>query len=466
MKALSVKPVLLLISSLVFICACKTDSSTTTTVTPASATITAINCTGTTFSASAVSGTAYTGTATVPYAGGNAVAYAAGTAIASTGITGLNATLQVGTLATGAGNLTYSLSGTPSGAGTATFALSFGGQTCNLALIVSASATMPGTTTVVPGTGVTAVVNAANAFLATLTAIQLATAQLAYSKTDATKWSNLPDGLYNGRIGIKLSQLNATQSAAFYTLMGTVLAQNVTNEGVDELEGSLVADDYLGANGGGATYSRGNFHLAFLGTPSTTGLWELQFGGHHYTFANTYNGGKVTGVTPSFRAVEPQAAVTANSRTYQSMEQERQAFADLLTGLSSSEQTTAKLSSTFNDVLLGPGKDGQFPTTKSGLKAGDLTAAKKTLVLNAIKLYVNDLDPATAATILAQYTAELDNTYISYTGTTAVTAQNDYIRIDGPNVWIEFSYQGGIVIRNTPHPHSVWRDRTGDYGGN
>ena len=82
----------------------------------------------------------------------------------------------------------------------------------------------------------------------------------------------------------------------------------------------------------------------------------------------------------------------------------------MLGSLSSSEQATAKLSATFRDVLLGPGRDGQFPTTKQGLKVSDLPAAKQKLVLNAIKLYVNDLDPATAATILAKYTAELADT--------------------------------------------------------
>ena len=39
------------------------------------------------------------------------------------------------------------------------------------------------------------------------------------------------------------------------------------------------------------------------------------------------------------------------------------------------------------------------------------------------------------------------------------------MRIDGPSVWIEYSAQGGIVIRTVTHPHSVWRDRTGDYSG-
>ena len=144
----------------------------------------------------------------------------------------------------------------------------------------------------------------------------------------------------------------------------------------------------------------------------------------------------------------------------------RQTFAAMLGGLSSSEQTTAKLSSTFTDLVLGPGQDNKFPTTKVGLQVSALSAAKQTLVLNAIKLYVNDLDAATAATILAKYTSELANTYIAYSGTTSVASQNDYVRIDGPSIWIEFSYQGGIIIKNTPHPHSVWRDHTGDYGGN
>ena len=159
--------------------------------------------------------------------------------------------------------------------------------------------------------------------------------QLTYSKTNAQRWSNFPEGLYRNRVGIKLGALNDTQLAAFRALMSEVLVQNVSNEGYDEMIGNLVADDYLGANGGGTTYGAGEFYTAFLGTPSTTGLWELQFGGHHYTFANTYNGGKVTGFTPSFRAVEPMAPVTANGKTYQPVEQERAAFAAALAGLSS-----------------------------------------------------------------------------------------------------------------------------------
>ncbi|MEI8053843.1 MAG: hypothetical protein WCH52_08870 [Bacteroidota bacterium] len=98
--------------------------------------VTGLNCTSATFSAAATIGVSYNGTATVPYTGGNAIAYPAGSAISSTGVTGLSATLTAGTLATGNGNLSYTVSGTPSAAGNAIFAITFGGQSCSLTLNV------------------------------------------------------------------------------------------------------------------------------------------------------------------------------------------------------------------------------------------------------------------------------------------------------------------------------------------
>lgn len=112
------------------------------TVLPSTATITAISCSSGSFSALATAGSAYNATATVPYAGGNALPYGAGSGIASTGVTGLTAVLTAGTLASGNGNLSYSVSGTPASAGTASFAISFGGQSCTLSLTVSAAGGM------------------------------------------------------------------------------------------------------------------------------------------------------------------------------------------------------------------------------------------------------------------------------------------------------------------------------------
>ncbi|MFD2937360.1 DUF3500 domain-containing protein [Spirosoma flavum] len=315
-------------------------------------------------------------------------------------------------------------------------------------------------------TGLAKVVCLAQAFEATLSTTQLASVQLTYSLTNAQKWSNLPANL-SARYGVNLASLSTTQLAAFRALMVAIQGLGTVNEGYDELLGNLVADNYLYSNGGGAGYGAGDYFVSIVGTPSTTGLWEILYTGHHYTQPYTFNGPTGSGYTPAFRGVEPTAVVsnTATGQTYQPMEQERLAFAAMLTGLNSSEQTAAKLSGTYSDLVLGPGQDWKFPTTKSGLQVSTLSVANQALVLNAIKLYVNDLDATTAAMVLAKYTSEMANTYIAFSGTTTVTAQNDYIRIDGPSVWIEFSYQGGVVIRSTPHPYSVWRDHTTDYGG-
>lgn len=141
----------LLLAFILMFQSCKDPAVTAT----PSATITALNCSNATFSAAATSGTSYTATATVPYTGGNGVAYKEGNAVASSGVTGLTATLSAGTLANGSGTAAFVITGTPTSAGTANFSIDLGGQTCTLALPVTASkasvSTLTGT--VAPATG-------------------------------------------------------------------------------------------------------------------------------------------------------------------------------------------------------------------------------------------------------------------------------------------------------------------------
>lgn len=68
------------------------------------------------------------------YSGGNGGAHN-GQIVTSTGVTGLTATLAPGSFA-GSGSLTYFITGMPSAAGTANFALNIGGLSCSLPLTV------------------------------------------------------------------------------------------------------------------------------------------------------------------------------------------------------------------------------------------------------------------------------------------------------------------------------------------
>ncbi len=94
------------------------------------ATITTLDCAGASFAPNqATEGIAYNGTLTISYTNGNGGSYNQ-QSVSSTGITGLIATLTEGNVANGNGNVAYSISGTPSGAGTASFAITFAGKTC------------------------------------------------------------------------------------------------------------------------------------------------------------------------------------------------------------------------------------------------------------------------------------------------------------------------------------------------
>ena len=103
-----------------------------------------LNCTAVIFSATPFINTIYNGTATISYTAGNGVSYTSGTSVQSTGVTGLTATLQAGTLASGNGNIVYTITGTPTATGTASFAISFGGQTCTISVNVDAASNNAG----------------------------------------------------------------------------------------------------------------------------------------------------------------------------------------------------------------------------------------------------------------------------------------------------------------------------------
>lgn len=305
----------------------------------------------------------------------------------------------------------------------------------------------------------------ADALKATLSPEMKTRMLLPYTVEDAKKWSNFPPVGYPDRVGPTLGDFDIKQLGIIKAMLKEA-AGIAANEGYDEMEQILNADDYLKANTQDqAGFSSSNFHIAFLGTPAPTGTWELYFGGHHMAFANTYKDGRLMGATPSFRGVEPFTRFTMNGRENAPMAQEQAAFAGMLTALTPMEQSRAKLTELFTDIVAGPQKDDNFPAEREGVRVGDLNPAQQALVLKAIETYVGDVSPAEAATIMAKYRAELPETYIAFSGTPTMNAENDYVRIDGPSVWIESSMQPGRSVPGI-HPHSVWRDRESDYAGN
>jgi hypothetical protein len=98
------------------------------------------------------------------------------------------------------------------------------------------------------------------------------------------------------------------------------------------------------------------------------------------------------------------------------------------------------------------------------MAVSDMTTEQRTMIMRVIKLYVNDIDDTNAAAILARDENELDSTRASYSGSPSLYSVGDYVRIDGPSIWIELEMDPGYPTSDA-HIHSVWRDKRSDYGG-
>lgn len=124
--------------SLALLFSCKKSSTAPVLTTPV---ISGFDCATVSFSATPTAGITFNGTVTVHYNGGNGKSYTAGTASVSTGVTGLSVSLQPGTLANGAGDMTYSITGIASAAGNAGLEISFGNFHCSIILPVTENTT-------------------------------------------------------------------------------------------------------------------------------------------------------------------------------------------------------------------------------------------------------------------------------------------------------------------------------------
>jgi Protein of unknown function (DUF3500)/Secretion system C-terminal sorting domain len=334
-------------------------------------------------------------------------------------------------------------------------------ETVNTAKTPAKTVVMPPLDCVTPTSNVEKIVCLAAAFKATLTAAQVASLEIALTTTTQARWSNLPGGVSN-RNGLEYSTLSAAQLTAAQAIVAAA-AGTTAQEGYAEFSQIRSADTYLGTIGGGNGYNEGKYIIAFLGAPSLTGKWMLQFGGHHYAQNITFNNGKVIGTTPSHQGVEP-LSFTNSLGTFTPLKNEQAAMLAMLSSLTTTQLASAKLSGSFGDVVLGPGKDGQFPVTKVGLRCNTLTAAQKTLVLEAMKPWTQDADDASGTALQALYANELDDTYIGYGNNATLAASGDYVRIDGPSAWMELVCQGGVVVQGQIHYHAIYRDHTRDYG--
>ena len=323
------------------------------------------------------------------------------------------------------------------------------------------------------------VVDAADAFLATLSAQQRSIAQIELTPQLAARWTNFPGGS-NVRNGVFYRELKPEQIEAALKVARVALGE----AGFARYQDVRATDDAFAKGrggrgpggpggparkkgdggpaqkkgrgpGGGAMFGSANYMIAVLGKPSKTTPWILQLGGHHLAI-NIYYKGTAGAATPYHVAAQPTVWRDDRGQTHEPLAPMTSSLRGLLASLTPEQLKQAKLDARFSDVYVGPGKDGKFPAKSEGVPVSELSHASKDFVKKAIAAWTGDSPQG--AEYLKLYEAELDKVKVSYSGSMALADRGDYVRLDGPRVWIEFATQG------SDHVHTIWRDRLTDYG--
>ena len=423
----------------------------------------------------AIVGVPFSADATVYYTNGDGAEYST-IPISSATEHGLTATLQPGKLATGNGSFQVKISGTPTEPWSVTLHINAGIGKWPIEIMVNMlDKDLYDYNRASP---MERIVLRTNKLLSMLSATELATVQQPFTKASAAKWWTDPlpcngchIGLHIEGPAIRPSNLSYEKQLAFGRLADAVFNVGIIGNGKGEFLDVLYASSTYLTNKAPVPTSMlfGDYYLAIFGTPSTTGTWALQYSGHNFAINYTYSNGQLIGATPSFRGLEP-ANLAVKTQEYQttsytSLEDERSAFAALLAGLTPKQRADAKLGTVFTDILLGAGKDDQFPATRQGIKAATLNAMQQQLLMNVLNNYLVDPSKPLADAILARYLQELPETYLSWSGDSSIKSFGDYIRIDGPSVWIEFICKPGVAFKDMPCFYTIWRDKKNDYGG-
>jgi uncharacterized protein DUF3500 len=311
-----------------------------------------------------------------------------------------------------------------------------------------------------PAEATARIVAAAQAVVATLDDAGRSAVQFPFEGPQKTRWSNLPSPMFERR-GLRLADLTEPQRAAVMKLLTTALSRDGYQKVLNIMEGDEVLRQGgggrggRGGRGGGPAFGRDQYYLAFVGTPSTTQPWTLQYGGHHLAINLTLGGGQAS-MTPSLPAAQP-ATFTVEGRTVRPLGDENDKAFALVNALDDTQRSQAVLNYRVADLVLGPGQDGRT-IQPEGLRASAMTPAQQTMLLGIIEEWAGIMTDAYAAPRMAEIRSNLAQTWFAWSGPTT-NGSAAYFRVQGPTIVVEYAPQGGV-----DHIHTIYRDPTNDYG--
>ena len=322
---------------------------------------------------------------------------------------------------------------------------------------------------VVPGlfsvrrTGIptTSIMEAATAFLASLTPEQQGKTSFPVDSEEWRRWSNIHR---YPRQGISLAEMHSAQRERAFGLLkeglspkGFATAQDIMrlNETVAELTGRR--DEY----------GESLYWFTVMGTPATDEPWGWQLDGHHLVVNYFILGDQIV-MTPTFMGSEPVRAESGKYAGTRVFAVEEANGLALMRALTAEQRGKALVSTDLPREIFTAAFRDNFEMSYAGIRYDALSSPQQTLLLDLIETYVGNIRPGHADLKMAEVKQHLRETYFAWMGGVDEDSVF-YYRIHSPVILIEFDHQRGIALGNEKpsrnHIHTVVRTPNGnDYG--
>ena len=300
----------------------------------------------------------------------------------------------------------------------------------------------------------TAIVAAANAFIAGLEAGKKAQAVMSFDKRKHYLFT--PE---EPRPGLPLRSMTPAQQEKALAL----LKASLSDSGYQKAMLIRTMDNWLKAHVGMFPFGSNNYFVAIYGTPAADGTWAWHWEGHHASVHFTFASCSQAASTPAMFGVEPATldaafeGAPAGTRVLGKQEDLGRALAKLL---AADPQKAAKAIAAKGARMLPNTPAKQGPLTPPGLPVALMNQAEADKVKELLAEVAGNVNPELAAIRLAKIQAAgFDKISFFWVGPLAASTNAIYyFRVQGPT----FIFEHNIEWEN--HIHSAWRDFDGDFG--
>ena len=314
------------------------------------------------------------------------------------------------------------------------------------------------------GVSTAPVVQAAQAFLQSLSAEQRRATVFAADDVEWRRWNNIHRA---ARSGVGFKDMTEAQREAAFKLLGAGLSakglqktRNIMRLNQTIAEMTKRFDEY----------GEWLYHLTVMGEPHATEPWGWQLEGHHL-IVNYFVLGDQVVMTPTFMGSEPVVAEAGQYAGTRVLQDEQQKGLTLMQSLTADQHQKALIEPVrkiLNKAQAQAFRDN-LQLAPTGIKGSELDAKQRALLLEVIAEYVGNMDDGHAKVRMEEVRAHLDDTFFGWIGETGADSVF-YYRIQSPVILIEFDHQTPVALpgpkeATRQHVHTVVRTPNGnDYG--